>query len=299
MKTIIVSMILLALSGFAITVSGAILSIHGILLFVPDKELYWMILQLAVAFEVAKITAATFLFHKAKDNTFPLSFKLVLGSAVLSLIIISIFASYVHLNNSVTREIGTASISSVEKQNIDIRIEELKLSKKNLEDQINNLPSKVINGRIKLYKAYSDEKSKIDLELATLTKESSGISLSLNKEDRYMFLNELSTITGYSRINIITAFLMFLVILIDPLAISLLFASTHLYSEISKKSEEEEVPEIVNEVFDEPSPEHAPFMFDEMITDFPVDEEVPIEETPLVTRKKVLIPIDTKEMDDE
>ena len=60
----LISAVLLFASGLMITVAGAFFSVKGIVMLIPDPEIYLGLLTLAIAFEAAKISASTFLFHE-------------------------------------------------------------------------------------------------------------------------------------------------------------------------------------------------------------------------------------------
>lgn len=227
--------IILALSGLLITLVSAFFSIHGFIMFIPDKTLFLGILGLGIAFELAKITTSTFLFHRMKDATFPVMFKIYLSLAVLSLIVFSAIFTFVHLNaavssNMVESTINQTNIQTLVKRNVDIQASINQMNK-----QVADLPQDYVKARIKLMNEFTPVKERLEKEYSDNNVKLSQLQISTVKEDKFIFLTNLSEFTGIPREKIFSYVILFIVITIDPLAISLFLAASHILSDLKGK----------------------------------------------------------------
>jgi cell division protein FtsB len=232
-----IAAILLGLSGLSITLVGIQFSIKGLALWLPDPEYYIIIFIMAIAFEVAKLSTATFLFHYNKSKDFPIFFKIFLFIATLGLVIISSASIYVHLSKYASKEINVGHDNSLDISELEARNKSLHESKTKLDDQVNNLKSNIVNQRIALHDIYRKDKLKIDAEIKANELKIEGLKASIKENDNFSFMNGIVDLTGKTRLEIYTLFIIFIVALIDPLAISLIIASSYLFSNIHKFKE--------------------------------------------------------------
>ena len=225
----------LAISGLLITLVSAFFSIKGFVLFIPDPELYWGLVGLGFAFELAKIAASTFLFHRMGDSGFPMLFKVVMTSCVLSLVIFSATFTFVHLNASASKSLaasgsGTAVIERLTERNkvIDERI-------KSIATEIASISSESPSAKIRMYNKLNPERETLQSELqSNMEKMDSEREKSLQADD-FVFLTNLSEFTGQPKDKIFFAVTAFIVAVIDPLAISLFLCASYIFAGMTKQ----------------------------------------------------------------
>ena len=225
----------LAFSGLLITTVSAFFSVQGFLLFIPDPHLMIGILGLGIAFELAKITASTFLFHKMSDSNFPGLFKLILTSSVLALIIFSSIFTFVHLNSSASKSLANSSVSNIKIERLQERNITIEKTIKDFEDQISSMQSNMVTAKMKLYDKFKPEKEKLQKEYESNVNEIHSLQDSAIESDQFVFLTNLSKFTGLEREKIFTVVILFIVCIIDPLAISLFLAASYIMATIRPK----------------------------------------------------------------
>ncbi|BDH16381.1 MAG: hypothetical protein [Bacteriophage sp.] len=234
-----ISALLLALSGCLITLVSAFFSIKGFVLFLPDKELAIGILGLGIAFEIAKISVSTFLFHKMKDKDFPIFFKIIMTFAVVSLIVFSSIFTFVHLNasaskNMVSSNVNTSQIETLVKQN-----EEFQNRISLLDKEFKEFPDTKPNSKMRLYEKIKPEKNNLENKIIENTTKITNLQNTSIDSDQYIFLESLSKSTNLPKEKIFMVVILFIVITIDPLAISLFLAASFIYSR--KESKEKSI----------------------------------------------------------
>lgn len=238
----------LAFSGLLITTVSAFFSVQGFLLFIPDPHLMIGILGLGVAFELAKITGSTFLFHRMSDGNFPILFKVLLTLSVLALVLFSVIFTFVHLNSSASKSLATTDVSSVKILQLKERNTSIEKTISDFELQISSMPSNMVTAKTKLYDKFTPEKLKLQKELASNMEEIHTLQDSSVASDQFVFLSNLSSFTGIEREKIFIVVIMFIVCIIDPLAISLFLAASYILS--SQKPKEEISKEVVESLPD-------------------------------------------------
>ena len=239
----------LALSGLLITLVSAFFSIKGFVLFLPDPELYYGLLGLGIAFELAKITASTFLFHKMKDGKFPLLFKTILTTSVLALILFSAIFTFVHLNASASKSLSVTGLGNTQVVQLQDRNKIIETRIANINTELAAMPTDMPSAKIRLYNVLNPEKEKLQGELNTNLMEVSKLQNTTNESDQYIFLNNLSVFTGVSREHIFNDVTLFIVCVIDPLAISLFLCATYILA--SRRNEDNSKDESL--IVDSPS----------------------------------------------
>lgn len=224
----------LFLSGLLVTLTSIFFSIHGFLLFLSDKELYYGVLLLGISFEIGKVVTSTFLFHNMKDKAFPLFFKGLMTFIVVLLIGFSSIFTFVHLNNSISQNMGKSEVVVREIQELERTIELDRANLSNINTQIANLPSNNVKGRIRLMRAFEEEKTSLTKKINENTERLSTLNSQSIQEDGLTFLNSLSEYTGWAKRSIYTFIILFVVVVIDPLAISMFLAASFI---VNKKKE--------------------------------------------------------------
>lgn len=226
---------ILLVSGLLITLVSAFFSIKGFVLFLPDKELLYGILGIGIGFELAKIVMSTFLFHRMKDGNFPIFIKLIMGISVTLLILFSSIFTFVHLNAAASQDLSVNKIQSVQVE---------RLIKRNtiLENRILSINNEIslINGsdkpntKLRIYNALAPEKEKLEIELEGNIDKLNTLEVKSVVDNQYTVLESISEFTGYDKKDIFTYVVLFIVIIIDPLAISLFLAGSYIIAETKK-----------------------------------------------------------------
>lgn len=237
----LLSAVLLFGSGLMITGAGAFFSVKGIVMLIPDPEIYYGLITLAVAFEGAKITGSTFLFHEYGDSRYPAALKLVLGVSVAALVGLSSIATYSHLNASISKSMSQSKSIAAEKERLQQNRDSLRETIRNIESQMSSLPPTTSAAtRIRMMGAFSSEKEEAKLRLDEIEESVRAIDARVVEEDKFLFLNSLSDLTGLDRDRLFTVIVVSIVCLIDPLAISLILSGSFIVAGIRRKGEDEE-----------------------------------------------------------
>ena len=223
---------ILILSGLLITSVSAFFSIKGFVLFLPDTELYYGILGIGIGFELAKIVMSTFLFHKIKDRAFPIFIKSIMFLSVISLIFFSSIFTFVHLNASASQNLSTTQVNNVQ---IERLIEKNNILNKRVDvinSEINQVnASDKPNTKLRIYNALSPEKDKITEEIEVNLLKLTTLENQTMENNQYTILESISKFSNYKKEDIFTYIILFIVIILDPLAISLLLAGSYIISE--------------------------------------------------------------------
>lgn len=223
---------ILLVSGLLITLVSAFFSIKGFVLFLPDKELLYGILGIGIGFELAKIVMSTFLFHRMKDGNFPIFIKLIMGISVVLLILFSSIFTFVHLNATASQDLSINKIHTVQVDRIlerNVILEDRILSINNEISLING--SDKPNTKLRIYNALAPEKEKLETELGENLNKLNTLELDSVVNNQYTVLESISEFTGYDKKDIFTYIVLFIVIIIDPLAISLFLAGSYIIAE--------------------------------------------------------------------
>lgn len=223
---------ILLVSGLLITLVSAFFSIKGFVLFLPDKELLYGILGIGIGFELAKIVMSTFLFHRMKDGNFPIFIKLIMGISVTLLILFSSIFTFVHLNATASQDLSVNKIQAVQVDRIlerNVILEDRILSINNEISLING--SDKPNTKLRIYNALAPEKEKLETELGENLDKLNTLELDSVTNNQYTVLESISEFTGYDKKDIFTYIVLFIVIIIDPLAISLFLAGSYIIAE--------------------------------------------------------------------
>lgn len=245
----------------------------------------WSILGMAAMLELSKLVVVTFLHDHFK--TLRLLFKTYLMSAAVVLMAITSIGVYGYLTNSYqeTAKVVYKAQNEIvlldqkkelfiqQKTQIDKLIEEkngrlksldnIRVSQQNAYTQ--QLTSKKGTGNLSRSMSSVDKSTEsLNTELSQLTTKSFALSDSIAKIDatKLTVSNEtfsselgpllyLSRITGIPMDNVVNWFILILVIVFDPLAVSLVIAANHLSGKEKKKYELEDLvsqfPKSVND----------------------------------------------------
>jgi hypothetical protein len=122
-------------------------------------------------------------------------------------------------------EIDWKRLETIEERNktIDEKIQ-------NIENQINSVDPKYTKSKIRLYNSLNPEKEKLQLELDSNIKTIANLKNKNVESDQFIFLETLTKFTGIDKAKIFFYVTLFIVIIIDPLAISLFLCATYIYN---------------------------------------------------------------------
>jgi biopolymer transport protein ExbB/TolQ len=234
----IVSALLLFASGAMITGAGAYFSVKGFLLWVPDEEVHTGLMILGIGFEVAKITASTFLFHEGRNPENGHLFRWVLGPVIVALILLSAVFTYSHLNVSVSQSMEETRVTSAERDRLVAESARLKETVDRLERQQSSLPAETkVGARIRLMKAMEEEKKTANNRLEEIASRVTELDNHVSDTDRFSFLNSVSKLLGVDREKMFTITVLGVVAIIDPLAITIFLAGTVILARVRRSKE--------------------------------------------------------------
>lgn len=263
----------------------------------------WSIIGMATMLELSKLVVVTFLHDHFK--TLRLLFKGYLLSAAAVLMIITSIGVYGYLTNSYQE---TAKVvyktqneitlldqkkklfeeqkiqldKAVEEKNSRLKsLDQIRVSQQNAYTQ--QLTQKRGTGGLSKNIASIDKSSEgLNSDISTLTQKSFALSDSIAAIDqtKLTVTNEsfsselgpllyLSRITGIPMDNVVNWFILILVIVFDPLAVSLVIAANHLSSKEKQKQSLDELTEIGQDIgigYEEPT-QSFPSAVNDQITD--------------------------------
>ena len=263
----------------------------------------WSIIGMAAMLELSKLVVVTFLHDNFK--TLRLLFKGYLLSAAVVLMVITSIGVYGYLTNSYQE---TAKVvyktqneivlldqkkklfeeqkiqldKAVEEKNNRLKsLDQIRVSQQNAYTQ--QLTQKRGTGGLSKNIASIDKSSEgLNSDISTLTQKSFALSdsiaaieqtkLTLNNETFSSELGPLlylSRITGIPMDSVVNWFILFLVIVFDPLAVSLVIAANHLSDKEKQKETLDELSEIGQDIgigYEEPTQSSPPAVNDQ-ITD--------------------------------
>ena len=259
----------------------------------------WSIIGMAAMLEFSKLVVVTFLHDHFK--TLKLAFKAYLLSSAIVLMAITSIGVYGYLTNSYQE---TAKVIYKTQNEITLLDQKKKLFEeqkiqidKAVEEKSNRLKS-LDQVRVSQQNAYTEQLSKnkgtwslsknmssidkssetINNDISTLTKKSFALSdsiaaieqtkLTLNNETFSSELGPLlylSRITGVPMDVVVNWFILILVVVFDPLAVSLVVAANHLRHKEKQKQTLDELSQIGQEIETDPPLEEPDFFQDEVL----------------------------------
>ena len=306
----------------------------------------WSIIGMAAMLELSKLVVVTFLHDHFK--TLRLLFKGYLLSAAVVLMGITSIGVYGYLTNSYQE---TAKVVYKTQNEIVLLDQKKKLFQDQKEqidkavDEKNNRLKSLDQIRVSQQNAYTQQLSKqrgtggLSKNMASIDKSSEGLSNDISiltqksfalsdsiatiDQTKLTLTNEsfsselgpllyLSRITGIPMDIVVNWFILILVIVFDPLAVSLVIAANHLSSKEKQKETLEELSEIGQEIgigYEEPT-QSFPSSVNDQITDSVTQSiEEPIAEPDVViipqqnsendNRKNLLDEVDTRKIKSE
>jgi len=295
----------------------------------------WSIIGMAAMLELSKLVVITFLHDNFK--TLRLLFKGYLVSAAVVLMVITSIGVYGYLTNSYQE---TAKIvyktqneivlleqkkklfeeqkiqldKSVEEKNTRLKsLDQIRVSQQNAyTEQLTQ--KRGTSGLSKNISSIDKSSESLNNDISVLTQKSFALADSIAKIDqtKLTVTNEsfsselgpllyLSRITGIPMDNVVNWFILILVIVFDPLAVSLIIAANHLSSKEKQNESLKELSEVGQEIgigYEETF-ESSPNFVNEEETDLSTQEVVEEENevNPDFFHKEVLLEEDNEELD--
>lgn len=229
------SIALLGLSGVLVTITSIFFSIHGFLLFFSSDDLFYGILLLGIAFEIGKVVSSTFLFHKIKDDAFPKLFKIIMFLNVIILIVFSSVFTFVHLNHSASDAIIKNDLNSERIISLEKNIEDMNNRVKSIDSQVATLPTNYVNSRIRLMQSFDKEKQDLNNKIEKDKETLHTLKIQNNEGNHFTFLKLLSEMTSLGERTIFMVVVGLIVLIIDPLAISMFLAASYMASKLDEE----------------------------------------------------------------
>jgi hypothetical protein len=180
-----------------------------------------ILIGIAVSLDLAKLVTATALYKYWKR--IPIAFRIYMLPALVFLMVITSYGTYGFL----TREFGksmsqqvklTTNIKSMEEEKL-----KLENRKKDLDDQIKQLPSEQVTQRKKLNELFAPELNRINDRIVVLDKDIPLAKLAIvENEDHMGTVGSIAKSWGSTPDEIIKVLSLLIVCVIDPMAIVLL-----------------------------------------------------------------------------
>jgi len=257
------------LSALLLESLGTVISIWGLIQLFGYTEL---IVALAIAFDIAKVTSVTVLYREWGKMSKLLRTYLTAASFVLMTITSMGAASYLSTNfqkSSLpvkTLEVKVKSLSE-EKTKLEAR-------KKEIDTQIANLPADYVKGRTKLLNNFKSEIERINDRIVQLDIEVPKVQTEMIDATSHagpiMYLATALKSTPEAAMGWLIGLMIFV---FDPLAVALILAGNYLVFERNKSR----FPQIAS-IEDTSSPVSdiiPPPTLEQLVEDIPLDKELP------------------------
>jgi len=253
---------LIALSALSVSASAAFYSVTGLSMLFAGAS--FAVIIMAASLEIAKLVIASLLYQYRK--TLPKLLKVYLTIATIVLVLITSAGIYGYLSNAYQKTADQTSI-------VDSKIKSLESKKKLFEENRDNIlkeKQSIANLQGTLSQAsttqYTDKKGNLvvksnnaairNIESASKSNEKLSAKMDVVNDSIFSIeskildvktkstaeselgpLKYLSTLTGISMDRIINWYILVIIFVFDPLAISLVIAANFAFSRIQKKTD--------------------------------------------------------------
>jgi hypothetical protein len=248
--------ILTLLSALLLEGIGTIVSVIGLVQLFGYTEL---IVALAIAFDIAKVTSVTVLYREWGKMSKLLRTYLTVASFVLMTITSMGAASYLSTNfqkSSLPVKTLEVKVKSMTEEKV-----KLEIRKKEIDAQIANLPSDYVKGRTKLLNNFKTEIERINNRIVQLDVEVPKVQTEMIDATSHagpiMYLATALKSTPEAAMGWLIGLMIFV---FDPLAVALILAGNYLVAQRTPK--EIKAPLL-------------PIRVKELIEDIPLDKELP------------------------
>lgn len=223
---------------------GTIVSIQGLCLLFGIEPL---IIALAIAFDFGKIVGVSILYKEWNELPKQLKYYMVAASIVLMTITSAGGAGYL----SAASQKALLPTKSLQVK-IDALIQEkekLESRKKDIDNQITNLPADMVKGRTKLIANFKEELSRVNNRIVALDQELPLAQVELIEKSSHAgpitYIAEATHTTAEQAMGVIIGLIIFV---FDPLAIALILSGNYLIEKRNKK-----IQTITTEIFELPA----------------------------------------------
>jgi len=260
-------------SAFLIESIGTFISVLGLASLFSASLI---VISMAVALDIGKVVAVTFLYKFWKDMH--LLMKVYMTTAVIVLMLITSAGVFGFLSAEFQKAISSTNEQTVLITALTDEQKRLQSRKEEIDAQIAQLPQNSVRGRTVLMKQFEPEVSRINSRLAEIDKELPQLKMDTIKKNvevgPIMYISQAFGVTPEEAAK----WVIFIIIFVfDPLAIALLLAGNFLLQQKSKPEETNVQPppeEKVEAAVLPPKEESKP----EKINDVP--ESVPVPPPP-------------------
>jgi hypothetical protein len=226
---------------------GTIVSIQGLCLLFGIEPL---IIALAIAFDFGKIVGVSILYKEWNELPKQIKYYMVAASIVLMTITSAGGAGYL----SAASQKALLPTKSLQVK-IDALVQEkekLESRKKDIDNQITNLPADMVKGRTKLIANFKEELSRVNNRIVTLDQELPLAQVELIEKSSHAgpitYIAEATHTTAEQAMGVIIGLIIFV---FDPLAIALILSGNYLVEKRNKKMQT-----IKTEIFELPAQDY-------------------------------------------
>jgi hypothetical protein len=265
--------ILIFLSAFLLEGIGTITSVIGLTqLFSWD----WIIVSLAVTFDLAKLMSVSFLYKFWR--TMPKLLKLYMTIASMVLMVITSTGAAGYLSSTFQKGILPTKSIEVKVSSLEQEKTKLEARKVQIDQQIAQLPSNQVKGRARLIANFKSETEHLNQRLIQIDEELPKIKIeSIDKTSHAGPITYLATALKIPVESAIGYIIGLIIFVFDPLAIALILAGNFLIDQRSKRLVPElpYVEHVHHRMSDEPVIEEVQSepVVEEIITEEPEKEE--------------------------
>jgi len=277
------------LAAFLIEGLGTIVSVIGLSALFGSNPI---IISLAVALDIGKIAVVSLLYtHWATLSRTMKAYGLV--AATVTMVITSAGAA-----GYLTGQFQQAIVGT---QEIGVKVEALKQEqvrlearKKQIDDQIANLPANLSRARVTLARQFEQEQQAITTRLAQITQELPTLQVTQLSADAkagpVVYISKAFDVPVEEAVKWVVLLIIFV---FDPLAVFLIIAGNFLWVQHKRGKEDVVVPEVAEAVVEKPEkPLPAERQLVEVVPEPPVvDPEAPVVDVSLVKPKKVKVKV--------
>lgn len=300
-------MIYILLTFFAalfLEIIGTIISIHGLTYLFGIEPL---IISMAIGFDFAKLVSVSVLYKEW--DSIPKKLKKYLLPAVTVLMIITSAGAAGYLAAASQKALLPTKSIQVKVDALTQEKQKLELRKKEIDNQITNLPPDMVKGRTKLIANFKDELAHVNNRINELDKELPETQIELIDRNSHSgpitYIAEATNTTPEFATGIIIGFIIFV---FDPLAVALIILGNYLINKpkiIQQNNEHVEEHKHIDMSFDitdyealkqpkEPTESYS--RIEQDIENNNIDEIVESEKEPIneIISEEIPLPIDEK-----
>jgi len=266
-----------------------------------------LILCLFGMLDIAKLLIVTLLYKRWAKLNFVLRLYAVIAVVVTMVITSTGAAGY--LTSAFQEAIVGVQQGTTQVELLQVERTKLENRKNEIDEQISNLPTSDVKGRVKLARQFATEQRSVTERIATLDKQITELKVQHIDTEAHagpiLTLAKAANIDTGTAVNLVVGMV---ILVFDPLAVFMVIIGNHLLK--AREEIELEIPgdiKIINDVpiieekispLESPddTPEILPFVPVKEVMQFPIIEEQKIEERisdiPIIVENKEITPVD-------